>query len=445
MRVSVRLSAKKDLSAHGLVVGRSGSGKSVLLMTLAYFLIRMSNGNRKHSVFIIDPHGDLGRACLHFAINDRKRLYYLSTAINREAGTTTDYTCTFNPFISDGSAEMRYLLTETLTQSLSELLVDAQLTTQMISIIRPCIATVLRHPQPSLSLLNRFFMDGHNLDLVELGKTSEIEQHRIFFEHDFFNENLRLSMRSIRTKLSFFLSDQRLANMLNGSNTVDIPKAIDSGSVIILNLPQGSGVFASKVMAKLMLAYLNAVLMRRDGVELKNRVPLYLILDEAGTYATTALAEGLAQSRKWGLSCLLAVQSLKQIESTILRKTISVNTGLKACGLTDYEDRVTLSKEMGLHATDLEKLCPLQFYLKRNDGLAKPFKVDLSILSKAYFLSKKEQKELLHWLVYESGQYVPVPPPAPPTNSYNVNKTPPKSKKNTGNTIPPHDGLKPAF
>lgn len=447
MRVNVRISAKKDLAAHALVVGRSGSGKSVLLMTLAYSLINQSNGNRKHSVCIIDVHGDLARACMSYAINDRNRLIYLSSAINREADTNEEVSCVFNPFMSsDTSAEMRYILTETLTESLSELLSEATLTIQMISVIRPCIATVLRSPNPSLATLHRFFLEGQNEDLIALGKTSEVEQHRTFFTHEWQAEHLRVSKNSIRVKLSYFLSDQRLAHMINGNPTIDMEQALNSGSVIIINIPKGSGSFASKVMGKLTVAYLHALMLRRDALEMSERVPCYLIIDEFGSIVTESLTASLAEARKYGLSCIMATQSLMQIDNTTIRKTIAVNTGLKAVGLTDYQDRVTFARELGKEVTaeDLEKLRTLEFYLKRNSGEHKALKFKASILSRAYFLSKKEKKELLHWLVYESGQYRPVPPPVYP-DPPKENQTGHKGKKFKRDNDTPNEELKPKF
>lgn len=447
MKISLRISAKRDLGNHVLVVGRSGSGKSTLLLNLIYSLILQSNGNKKFGICVLDPHGDLCRSILSFAMMDknRDRLLYISSAITSEAKTDKEYTACFNPFSYDGSAEMRYLLTETLTECLCELLADATLTTQMISVIRPCIATVLRLPpaQRTLSTLARFFREGENVDLVALGKTSEIEQHRIFF-HRWNEEHLRISKNSISVKLSFFLSDQRLANMLNSESTFSLEEAINNGSVLLCNLPQGSGGFASKVMGKLILAYLRALMMRRHTLEQSERRPLYLFLDEF-SFVTPSLGSLMAEARKWGLSVCIAGQSLGQIPDTTLRKTIMVNTGLKVVGLTDYQDRSAFAKEISVPVEEMERLRPLQFYLKRNDGRHTAFKFNTNHLSKLYYITKKEKKELLHWLVYKSGQYIPVQPPAPPLDIQPLESKANNSKKKSTNNDNPNNGLKPAF
>lgn len=445
MKIKLKISARKELLNHGLIVGKSGAGKSTLVLWLIYYLIKISNFSRKHAVLVIDPHSDTAKACMSFAIQDRSRLIYLSSSITSELKTDKEYTCCINPFVTnDNSAEMRYLLTETLCQNLCELLADATLTTQMITVIRPCIATVLRIEDPAqrnLSTLARFFREGENLDLIEFGKTSEIEQHRIFFNNWHKDTHLQISRNSLNVKLSYFNQDPRLSAILNGVPTVDLEAAINSGAVIVLNLPQGSGGFASKVVGKLCLAQIEALMMRRHNMERAARVPLYVFIEEL-SFVTPSLGDLLSMARKYGASITICGQSLGQIADTILRKTIMVNTGFKAVGLTDYQDRAAFSKEIGVSAYDLERLRPLQFFLKRTDGRYKAIKFETSIMNRAYFLNKKQKQELLEWLVYESGQYVPVPPPPPPPTTHEQSIV----KQQTRKKMPPSsDSMKPAF
>lgn len=452
MRVSVKISAKRDLRQSCLVVGRSGSGKSVFLLLLAYELIRKSQSARQHGVIVIDPHGDLAKAVLRFAIHaDPSRLIYISSSINNEAKTPAgkEVTAVFNPFQSDGTPEMDYLLTETLTDSLCELLAEATLTTQMIAIIRPCLATVIRlkNGQANLATLHRFFMEGHNEDLLEAGRNSEIYQHRLFFMHEWYNDAYKLSKTSIKTKLSFFLSDPRLAALINGQSTFDLKAALNNGSVVVFGLPRGSSRFVSKVMSSLVTAYINASLMTRDSVPMEQRKTVYLIADEFQTMVSSrdSLVSSLAELRKYGLSCILATQSLMQIDDATLRKTVLVNTGLKAVSLTDAQDRSSFAKELGITATEIEGLRPLQFYLKRNDGRHKAFKFTVPILGRAFMLSKAETKKLLDYIVYESGHYIPIPPPPSPPSVSMI----PAKRKTTNNSpmlsTQSNDGLKPAF
>lgn len=378
----------------------------------------VSNRKNKFSLIVLDPHGDLAKKVLGFAHNTTPdRVVYVSSSINKEVPTNDHYTAIINPFICDKSDDTVNVLSQELADALIELLSDTQynFTPQMQAILRPCIATVLRSENPSLNELKRFMLDGQNEDLVELGKRSSNAQHRDFFINDFHVEEYRLTKKSIRTKLTCFLGDQVLANMLNGTSTIDVEKCINEGSMLIFSLPKGSGKFTSSVFGRLMIAYLHSIFLKRAELSEKQRKQTFFVIDEFQSYITQSLAANLAEARKYGLSLILATQSLKSIENAPIRKTVMVNTGVKAVGQTDYEDRSTFAKELGIKGDLIEVLEPLQFYIKIFDGKHTPFRFNVPMLGKKYFLTERKRKELLEGIVYRSGQYVVVPPlpPAP--------------------------------
>jgi hypothetical protein len=319
-------------------------------------------------------------------------------------------------------------------------------TPQMQAILRPCIATVLRSKNPCINELKRFMLDGQNDDLVELGKQSPNQQHRDFFINDFHIEEYRLTKKSIRTKLTYFLGDQVLSDMLNGKSTVNLEKCLNEGKVIIFNLPKGSGKFTSSVFGRLMIASIHSIILRRDAIPREKRKQLFFFIDEFQNYITSSLASNLAEARKYGLSLVLATQSLKQIEHATIRKTVMVNTSLKAIAQTDYEDRSTFSKELGIKLVDLEDLKPLQFYVK-NEAEQNPFKIKVPILAQQYFLVEEDKKELLQYLVNHSKQYIPVSSRIPETNNKSNPKTtiPNEKRVQIKKDNPFDEGLKPAF
>lgn len=400
-------------------------------------------------MIVLDPHGDVAYTLAFLHNLDRERLVYVSTSINREAQTSEPYTAIFNPFETiDKSAEMQNLLAQELTESISELLEDTShsLTIQMTAVLRPCIATVLRSNEPSLTTLSKMMLDDEAL--LALGKTSPIQVHREFFERSFSLPFYALTKKSIHTKLLYFLGEPTLANMLNGRSTISFEKCLDEGKVVIMNLAKGAGKFSSSVVSRLCIAHLNALMLRRAGIDRKKRKKCFLFLDEFQTMVSGngSLASSLAETRKYGLSLILATQSLKSLEKTTLRKTVMVNTGLKMVGLTDYEDRTTFAKEFDVPTETFSKLKPLHFVVKKNDGRHKAFTFRVPILARRYFLTKEEKKELLNWLVYDSGMYIKItPPPAPPpvqTTTFTKKKT---TKKTTDKDNPFDDNLNPAF
>lgn len=405
-----------------------------MMEVLFYDLQNKSQNKRNYALVLLDPHGDLARNILSFSHNlDRKRIVYISSAINKEIEkykkNDDRYTTVINPFDNDGTEETINVLSQELTDALIELLDNSyNFTPQMQAILRPCIATVLRSKNPCINELKRFMLDGQNGDLIELGRKSPNSQHRDFFLNDFHIEEYRLTKKSIRTKLSYFLGDQILSDMLNGRSTIDLEQCLNEGKVIIFNLPKGSGKFTSSVFGRLMIAYIHSIILRRDALPREQRKQLFFFIDEFQNYITSSLASNLAEARKYGLSLILATQSLKQIEHLTIRKTVMVNTSFKAVSQTDYEDRSTFSKELGVRGIELEELKPLQFYVK-NDTRS-PFKIEIPILGNKYFLLEEEKKKLMQYLVYTSKQYIPIKEEPYVKNKEVVKNTDPKATEN---------------
>lgn len=224
---------------------------------------------------------------------------------------------------------------------------------------------------------------------------------------------------------------------------------MNEGKIIIFNLPKGSGKFTSSVFGRLMIAYIHSIILRRDALPLNLRKQCFMAIDEFQNYITSSLAGNLQEARKYGLSLILAIQSLKQIENAAIRKTVMVNTGIKCVAQTDHEDRTTFAKEMGITTKELENLKPLHFVVKREDGEHTPFKVTVPILDAKYFLTKEEKENLMKYLLKQSGIYQKVVnEELTITKSANENtqqRKPPKPQQRTKDDNPFDDDLSPAF
>ncbi|MBX9702534.1 MAG: hypothetical protein K2X39_00125, partial [Silvanigrellaceae bacterium] len=102
---------------------------------------------------------------------------------------------------------------------------------------------------------------------------------------------------------------------------------------------------------------------------------------------------------------------------------------------------------------DLERLKPMQFYVKNDVGQL-PFKLQVPILSKNHYLRDSEKKDFLQDLIYNSKQYTIVPSISPiiptaqntTTESHIIPKTIKEKKKPEAKKDNPFDDdLRPAF
>lgn len=416
---------------------------------MVYDIQRKSQRSKSSAMVIVDITGDLAKRCLHFIHNkDRERLIYVSSSINREIGAKDDevYRAVINPFeVPESSVEGKSTYTNEIAEALGELLETSThgLTVQMTALLRPAIFTVMCSDNPSLETLARMFLDkdGQNEDLLALGRQSPIPMYREFFTHDWYSSEYSLTKRSVRTKLLYFLGSPLLGHLINGKSTVNLQEALDTGKVIIINVPMGTDRFCSTVFSRLMVSYINAIMQRREAKELKDRKPCYIFLDEFQVFTSRSVYEGLALSRKWGARYVLATQTTQALDKQT-RTAVMVNTGVKMVSQLDHEGKMLFAKELDVPMKTLNELQALQFMVRKFDGKHTAFKVKVPILGKQYFLSAKEQKELLEYIVYQSGIYKKiVVPPHPPVQKP-VERQKPKKRKNNN---PFDDNLQPRF
>lgn len=448
------ITARIKFDSHTLIAGKTGSGKSKLDEMIFTDLQRRSARKRNCAMVFVDIHGDTARTLLNSVHNrDRDRLVYISSAINREAKTDEPYSAVINFFeVPEDSIEAKAIYANEIAEALTELLASSDnsfntISVNMSTLLKATIFTVMCSPDPSLATLARFFLDkdGQNADLLDLGRNSPIQTYREYFMYDWNHSTLTLSKAAIRNRLLFFIADPMLAPMINGRSTVNLEQCLNDGKVVIINVPKAAGRFTSNVLSRLAIAFIHAIMLRRDTLERKDRKPCYLFLDEFQAMITNSLVSSLAECRKYGLNLVLATQSIHSLDKQV-RTAVLVNTGIKMVGILDHEGKSLFSKELDVPMEKLNTLEPLHFMVRKNDGKHTAFKFRVPILAKRFFLSKDERKDLLDYLVYRSGIYKKITPssPAPQlSHSDDQLKKETKSAKATDDLF--DDNLKPHF
>lgn len=88
------------LRKHAYSVAQSGSGKSEIQKPVMYDLIWRSRKNRRLSVALMEPHGDLAQEVLRFRLwkKQRSRLIYINPTIHKLLGINEIYSPVINPF-----------------------------------------------------------------------------------------------------------------------------------------------------------------------------------------------------------------------------------------------------------------------------------------------------------------------------------------------------------
>lgn len=321
----------EDRSTHLYVVGSSGVGKSKGMAT--WVLDDIENGR---GCGVIDPHGDLV-ADIVANCSDASNVILVDL-------TDPDYTIGFNPLeVQDGI--------DPFTQTLELVEVFRKiwsladdLTPRLLEILRNAVYTLIES-------------GGTMLDIEPLLTNSSFRQEKVryvtneavasFWQNRFEKWDARdrvANVESTLNKVSTFTSDPRIRLMLSAKkSTIDFRQIMDDGKVVLINLSKGVLRTNSFLLGALFVAKIQMAAMSRQNLSAANRRPWALYIDEFQSLCTFSFAEIMSEARKYGLSLILAHQSLEQLDEK-LRAIILANAKNFVIFRTDRNDAELLVK-----------------------------------------------------------------------------------------------------
>ena len=183
----------------------------------------------------------------------------------------------------------------------------------------------------------------------------------------------------IANKLGAFLANPVIRRAIcQPEQPLRFRQLMDSGQTLIVNLAKGRlGADVSDVLGGLIVSSLsNAALTRTDISEIE-RKSWFLFIDEWQSFTTSAVADMLAELRKYKLGLALATQYVGRLEEDV-REALFGNVGTLISFRVGAQDALALTKQFGADVPtmrDLVNLPNYKMYLKLMvDGVqAKPF------------------------------------------------------------------------
>jgi energy-coupling factor transporter ATP-binding protein EcfA2 len=291
-----------EIRRHLYVIGKSGTGKSVLLEHIALSLIEEGYG-----VAVLDPHGDLVE---HIADSLPTSRYWDGGAMYWEPFDTS-YVIGYNP-LKDIEKDKRPLVAENIISAFSHVWgLSNQHTPRLLHILRNAIRLLLDNHDVSLIdlqplLTDRYFRQRllkHSTDITVTG----------FWEGEFdaWNDRQRGEyIASLQNKVGALVSNPAMRGVLSGDFSFDPRRAMDEGQVALVNLSKGRlGEESSALLGALLTTgFAQAAYSRGE-----NRRDFVLIIDEFQSFTTSAFSQILSESRKYGLSLVVAHQFMSQV------------------------------------------------------------------------------------------------------------------------------------
>lgn len=323
-----------DRFSHLFVLGKTGSGKSSLLETLARADLEAGRG-----FAFIDPHGDVAeRLVATVPEGDQDRLIYLNAPDRSQPFG-------YNPLrrVRD---DLIPLAASGVIETFRKLWSQAW-GTRMEHILRNSVYALLEQDHATLADIPRLYADKTFRQSIARSVRNPVVRAFWAKEYPAYPPRLQAEMIApVLNKLGAVLSDPTLYRMLvEPKEELRFRRLMDGGSILIVNLAKGRlGEDSASALGSLLISTLGlAALSRLDTIEVERR-PFHVFADEFQTFTTLAFASQMAELRKVRTSLTLATQHLAQMEDEV-RHAVIGNAGSLISFRLGAEDAGVIAKE----------------------------------------------------------------------------------------------------
>ena len=187
--------------------------------------------------------------------------------------------------------------------------------------------------------------------------------------------------------------------------------------IVIFDIAKSRGRTMAADFGKLMLAYIQAIALRRQDLPKHQRKQTYLFIDEVANYVGGSIEEIMCESRKFGLSLFMSSQIVGQNMSRELTEIILSNATLKIVGKNAVKSLREMGANIDIPLEKLKKIPNYEFYIHNKDTnkaaqlIKSPDFLVKRVGEPSYFyLSNNQKKDLLQYFIQDSGYYNKIVP-----------------------------------
>jgi type IV secretory pathway TraG/TraD family ATPase VirD4 len=345
----------EDRFLHVYVIGKTGTGKSTLIETMALQDLERGNG-----FALIDPHGDIvARVAARIPPSHRDKVIYLdATDPNQPYG--------YNP-LRHVSEDRIALAASGMMDVFKKMWPDAW-GVRMEHILRNVLMALLEQPDATLHDVLRIFSDNEFRKKIAKSLRNDTVRTFLLKEFEKFSFGYRADGTApIQNKVGAFLADPMLDRILTApKNDLHIRRIMDQVQVLLVNLAKGHiGEDSSSLLGGLLVTTIGHAAFSRADTPPAERRDFFVYIDEFQSFTTLALANMLSELRKYRVGFTVAHQYLNQLEPDV-RHAVLGNAGSIISFRVGVEDAPYLVREFhGRFAEiDLLQLPNYRVYLK---------------------------------------------------------------------------------
>jgi CxxC-x17-CxxC domain-containing protein len=361
---------RKDRRQHVYLLGKSGTGKSVLMFNMIIQNIQNGDG-----VCLVDPHGENVEGVLSAIPPHRvKDVVYFNPA-------DADHHIGFN-VLELVDPQYKHLVASGLMGIFTKIWANAW-SARMEYILNNTILALLDTPGSTMLGIPRMLVDKDYRQKIISNLKDPVIKAFWIHEYEAWQDKFRNeAIAPIQNKVGQFLSTSIIRNVVGQSkSTINIFDMMNEGKIFLVNVSKGrigednSALLGGMIITKIQLAAMERVRIPED-----DRKDFYLYVDEFQNFVTDAFAGILSEARKYRLNLTVAHQYTAQLvsdKSTAVRDAVFGNVGTMIIFRVGSDDAEFLEKEFDPEFTpqDIVNLPNYKIYLKLMiDGVtSRPF------------------------------------------------------------------------
>lgn len=372
---------RSDRTRHCYIIGKSGSGKSVLLWNMARQDVAAGEG-----VCLIDPHGDLVEDVASCVPKERVK----ETIIFDPADTERPMGLNILEAATDEQRERAAL---DAMEIFIKLFGNEIFGPRIQHYFRNGCLTLMSDEEEGATLIDipRLFID----DDFQRYKVSKVVNPvvRAFWENEMANTGEREKQEMIpyfTSKFGPFVTNTTMRNIIGQTKSAfNFRESMDNQKVLLINLSKGKiGGINAQLLGLIAVSKINQAAMGRADMPASERKDLYFYVDEFQNFATDTFASILSEARKYRLNLIMAHQYIAQLSESAggvavgqkdskIRDAVFGNVGSMMSFKVGADDAEYLAKEYAplLSDQDILSMANYKAYVKLNvnNTTSRPF------------------------------------------------------------------------
>ena len=375
--------SREDRTRHQYIVGKSGSGKSVLVWNQA--IQDVANGE---GVCVIDPHGDLVEDVAACIPKERVKDVILFDPADKERPMGLNILETKNEDERDRASldAMEIFI---------KLFGNEIFGPRIQHYFRNGCLTLMADEEEGATLIDipRLFIDED----FQRYKVSKVKNPivRDFWLGEIAHTGQREKQEMIpyfTSKFGPFTTNTIMRNIIGQTKSAfNIADAMNNQKIVLINLSKGKiGGVNAQLLGLVVVSKISMSAMARQNIPKEERKDFYLYVDEFQNFASDTFADILSEARKYRLNLIMAHQYIAQLseggggvsmqKNSKIKDAVFGNVGTMMNFKVGAEDAEYFEKEYAplLSAQDILSIANYKAYVKLNinNTTSRPFSME---------------------------------------------------------------------